>query len=307
MKRGIDYFPLDVDFFEDDKIMLVSSKFGVKGEIITIRLLARIYKTNGYFMRWDEDTALLFAKTVGLGEPAYCLVNDVVQELARRGFFNEEILGSFDVLTSHGIQERYLKAVERRKTVEMIAEYCLVQPENYKNLSMLSLRAQKRGKCKHDANISAQNVNISGENAPNSKVENSKRNNSSSRVEQPEETTTTTDEILFKNKNLFEQCQEILGGSIPAIKAMLVPYLGIMEEALIMRSVEKAASSKAPSWNYAKKLLKRWKEAGILTLEDQDQEQKQYNDQKYPEPKKAASDIYIPRDEIERLGGGGEG
>ena len=34
-KIGLDYFPLDVDIFEDEKISAISGEFGIKGEIET--------------------------------------------------------------------------------------------------------------------------------------------------------------------------------------------------------------------------------------------------------------------------------
>ena len=38
-KIGLDYFPLDVDIFEDEKISAISGEFGIKGEITVIKLL----------------------------------------------------------------------------------------------------------------------------------------------------------------------------------------------------------------------------------------------------------------------------
>ena len=208
-------------------------------------------------------------------------------------------------MTSHGIQSRYLKAVERRKTVEMIEEYCLVHPENFKNIGMIPLCAQNSAKCLHDVYISGENVNISGENAPYSKVEYKKVKKSNRRSTAQEETTST--EIPFKKKDFFEKCQELLGGRIPRIKAILVPYLGIMEEALVMRAVLKAARAKKPSWMYACNILDKWKNEGILTLEDQDNEQRRFEEKKCPEKKvQEFSDIYVPRASAEEREGSDE-
>lgn len=37
-KMGLDYFPFDVDFFNDEKIVAISGEFGIKGEIVVIKL-----------------------------------------------------------------------------------------------------------------------------------------------------------------------------------------------------------------------------------------------------------------------------
>jgi len=177
MKKGIDYFPLDVDFFEDEKIQFVSARFGIKGEVCAIRLLTRIYR-NGYFVKWDEDSSYLFAKVAGK-EFTPGLVNEVVNELIKRGFFDETLFDSLGILTSHGIQERFFKACERRKSVEVDQQLLLVDPTDFKNLkiSMSSLSMHSNGKCKHDVNILDKNVDISIKNdniSSQSRVEKSK-------------------------------------------------------------------------------------------------------------------------------------
>lgn len=163
MKKGIQYFSMDVDFFTDSKIQFVDARFGAKGIVITIRLLTLIYR-QGYYITWNDDEAFLLAKSVGDNVTA-SLVSDVVQELVKRGFFNEELFNSFKILTSRGIQERYLEACKRRKTVEMDGRYLLYErPEKIPNLHVLPLCTQNDGKCIRDVNISDKNVYISDEN-----------------------------------------------------------------------------------------------------------------------------------------------
>jgi hypothetical protein len=128
-KIGIDYFPFDVDFFNDEKVEFVSARFGVKGEIIVIRLLCKIYRI-GYYTEWNEDESTLLAKRAGDAiSPA--LVSDVVKELVKRGFFDETLLNRFDILTSKGIQRRYVAATSERKEIEINRDFWLIdQPKN---------------------------------------------------------------------------------------------------------------------------------------------------------------------------------
>lgn len=132
-KAGLDYFSLDVDFFQDDKIQFVSARFGTKGEAITLRLLCKIYR-QGYYTEWDEDIALLFAKGVGDGCRHSC-VNDVVHELLKRGFFDKSIFERFSILTSIGIQKRYFEASIRRKGVLYNKDYLLIDLSKYNNVA----------------------------------------------------------------------------------------------------------------------------------------------------------------------------
>lgn len=165
LKRGLDYFPLDVDFWQDPKFQFVEAKFGIKGGYIAIRLLCKIYR-DGYYTQWNEDIALLFASR-DIGNVTANLVSDVVEELVRRGFFDEAILNRFDVLTSGAIQTRYLSAVSERKEVEINMNYWLIDvPENTKTTRFFISRPE------NDINPPGNNENLPTN--PQSKVEESK-------------------------------------------------------------------------------------------------------------------------------------
>ena len=135
-KTGIDYFPIDVDFFQDEKIQFVSARFGLKGEAIAIRLLCKIYR-NGYYTEWNDDTALLFAKGVGDGCSDAC-VKDVVHELLKRGFFDKSIFERFSILTSKGIQNRYFEATRRYNSVDVFEEFLLVDVSKFNNVNIIN-------------------------------------------------------------------------------------------------------------------------------------------------------------------------
>lgn len=112
-KEGIDYFPFDVDFFTDDKIEPISGEFGIKGEIVAIRLLCTIYKENGYFARWDDRLKLSLASRCKVTPE---LVNDIVIRLVKWEFLDKDLFNSDKILTSKGIQERFKEATRKRKT-----------------------------------------------------------------------------------------------------------------------------------------------------------------------------------------------
>lgn len=133
---GIKYFSFDVDFFNDEKIEFTSARFGVKGEVIAIRLLCKIYR-NGYYTTWNEDESALLAKRAGDGvSPS--LVSEVVKELVKRGFFDETLLNRFGILTSRGIQKRYFEATKRFKSVEVERDFLLVEVDKNANVNINS-------------------------------------------------------------------------------------------------------------------------------------------------------------------------
>lgn len=142
-KTGLDYFPVDIDFFNDEKIEFVSAKHGVLSELITLRLLSRIYR-NGYFIEWSEDAAYIYSKQFGEGI-SHEFLTAVVEALVARRFFNREKYEKYGILTSKGIQVRYLEAVKRRKQTEIIDQYLLISKDNVNiinsNVSIISLNA----------------------------------------------------------------------------------------------------------------------------------------------------------------------
>jgi len=132
-KTRLDYFPLDVDIFEDDKVALISSEFGAIGESILIRLFCKIYK-NGYFYRWGGDECLLFCKWAG-GIFVQNQVEEVLKGCLRRSIFDKRVFEMFSILTSQGIQKRYIQATNERRGIEIIPEIWLTEkPAFSKNI-----------------------------------------------------------------------------------------------------------------------------------------------------------------------------
>lgn len=112
-KEGLDYFPLDVDIFEDEKIEAISGEFGIKGELIVIKLLCAVYK-NGYFVVWNDLTKMKLLKRVPGSSKE--MLDQVVNRLVKWGFFHEDLFNSVEVLTSKNIQETFFEATKRRKS-----------------------------------------------------------------------------------------------------------------------------------------------------------------------------------------------
>ena len=155
-KSGIDYFPLDVTL--NAKFELIEAEFGLTGFGVVVHLLQEIYGKAGYYIEWTEEVALLFARKVGLGGS---VVSEIIEASIRRGMFDKEKYDKYHVLTSKGIQERYVEPVSRRKTLEvdyniLLVDVAQILPNVY---------------------ISAKNVNIFSKNADierQSKVEKSR-------------------------------------------------------------------------------------------------------------------------------------
>lgn len=136
---GIEFYPFNVDFFDDDKIALIEGEFGMKGSVIAIRLLCKIYR-EGYYYKWGDDECLIFAKKTG-ADIVPNTIREVVNGLLRRSFFDKGVFEQFGILTSRGIQQRYFDAVRRRQKVEAIKEYLLIDVSKFPNVILRSLNA----------------------------------------------------------------------------------------------------------------------------------------------------------------------
>ena len=136
LKVGIDYFPTDVDIDQDDKVVMVKNKYGLMGMGTVTMLLARIYKT-GYYYNWTEREQELFAGHYG---SEVNVINNVVNECIKWGFFDKGMFDNHHVLTSMGIQKRYLLAVGRRKDAHINEDYWLLGKQVNENVNSVNVR-----------------------------------------------------------------------------------------------------------------------------------------------------------------------
>lgn len=123
-KAGLDYFELDCHM--DEKIRLIQAEFGLKGFAVVVLLFKEIYGGQGYYMSWDDDRLLLFMSDNGVAGGDKNLIEEVILACIKRGIFSEKLYQEYQILTSSGIQKRYLNAVARRGKVELKKEYLLV-------------------------------------------------------------------------------------------------------------------------------------------------------------------------------------
>lgn len=130
VKIGLDYFPLNTNIDADDKMELIESEFGSKGFAVVIKLFCKIYSDKGYYYDWTEKEKLLFAKRTG---ESVGLVDEIVKRSVKWGLFNESVFNQFHILTSAGIQSRFLEAVSRRKRIEMFKEILLINVSEHEN------------------------------------------------------------------------------------------------------------------------------------------------------------------------------
>ena len=143
VKEGLDYFELDCHM--EEKVRLIQAEFGLKGFAIVVKLYQKIYGGFGYYCEWNEDSLLLFMSENGVSSrDEKNLISEIVAACIRRNIFSEKLFNEFGILTSYGVQKRYLNAVSRREKVELIKEYLLISVgKNQDNVCINSINVNR--------------------------------------------------------------------------------------------------------------------------------------------------------------------
>jgi len=131
-KIGLDYFPVDTNISDDDKIFYIESEHGIVGFGVFIKLLTKIYD-NSYFIEWNKFRQNVFARKFNVD---INIVSDVVDVALECGLFDEKLYKNYTILTSSAIQNRYLKAVSRRSNVDLVEEFCLIDINEHSNITL---------------------------------------------------------------------------------------------------------------------------------------------------------------------------
>lgn len=237
-KSGIDYFPVDVDMDQDDKISLLEAEHGIEGFGILIKLLMKIYK-EGYFYEWTEKEQLLFSKRVNVDINR---VNVVINSCLKWGFFDKTMFGKYRILTSSGIQKRYLEATSRRKKVEIVKEYCLVDINNYSNVVFVDIKGD---------NVDINEVNVGKKPIKKSKVKN---------IDDDEEESAEKNPYVFYEHN-FGTISPFIAERIKALEEDIGPEM-------IIEAMKIARLNRATSFRYVETTVNDWLAKNIKTPED---------------------------------------
>ena len=122
-KQGLDYFQKNVDFYQDIKIRKLIRHKGIQAVSVYDILLCQIYRV-GYYISWDDDLPFIISEISDLKEDN---ILDIINYALSIGLFDQTMYDEHQVLTSHGIQERFFDfcSVAKRK-VSVDLPYLLV-------------------------------------------------------------------------------------------------------------------------------------------------------------------------------------
>ena len=123
--KGLQYFPLDVNFFENNKIAIIISDYGLEATAVVLKLFSQIYKS-GYYMDWNEKIGKIFSASFHT-KYSYATIMNLVNSLVEEDIFNKKMYEQYHILTSEKIQNCYFSATVRRKKQKISnPEYLLI-------------------------------------------------------------------------------------------------------------------------------------------------------------------------------------
>ena len=120
-KNGLEYFPLDVDFSNDQDIRLLCIRHGQVSKLVMITIWAHIYKEHGCYAYIKDGVYEFMANDCGLTLKKFIAI---VNEAIGLGLLvsTEDGKGN-SVLTSHGMIKRYSEVLITTKRKDVIPAF----------------------------------------------------------------------------------------------------------------------------------------------------------------------------------------
>lgn len=282
IKQGIDYYSKDVKAKHDTKFKYVESQNTFIARLVIYELWDLIYGEEGYFAKFDKIQKVLF-----LGElpiTAEQLDNILVSSF-EIGMFSKELYDKYQILTSDGIQKRYMEAVGRRKKVDIIREYFLLPKKVYVNINWVYV------------DINSQNVNNNPENVDDntqSKVKESKRNESKRKQSINKATNVEISSIFhFYENNGFgmisPKTQEDFAYWIKDFEKIGATTDDAIK--IIIYALEQSVDYNKRSYAYTNKILIDWEQKRLLSVDQVKATKKQREVNNQPNEKVEDDDL----------------
>ncbi len=258
-KIGLDYFELDCHM--EEKVELIEAEFGLKGFAIIVKLYQSIYSGFGYYCEWTPDISLLWARRLGVSHggdsgnldtadktsslPGFPnnLINNVVAASIKRNIFSEKLFNQYHILTSSGVQKRYLNATSKREKVEMKKEYLLLSDGKISNNVVINPIS--------DGINSISDVRNEQSREKKSKEEKRRINSSCTELDKP--ASEPVIELILNDKSFYSVCQN----DVDEWK-MLYPAVDVMQELRKMKGWCDSNPAKRKTRRGIKRFINSW-------------------------------------------------
>lgn len=111
-KKGLDYFPHDVDLSSDEKIVLLEAHHGLEGYAVYLKMIERLFRAGGY-LTIDDNMLLVLAKKFSLEKTQLTKILETCIVEAKLLKRRENNSGGYTI-TSGGVLKR-IRTVEANR------------------------------------------------------------------------------------------------------------------------------------------------------------------------------------------------
>ena len=274
-KMGLDYFPLDVNFLNDLKTKKVVRSYGASAVAVALNVFINIYRDNGYYVQCDDDFIFIISDELKLEEG---FVKNVIQKMVDVEFFDKNLYENHKILSSIGIQNRYILASGRRVRSKINPVYDLITPtetefmstetefmstETPKNEDLCQQEYAKEKKRKEKKEIKVKETVVS------------KTDETENLADEPEATTE-----VQKISDVFNFYENHFGMASDFIRQSLMMWCNDLNPELVKRALEISVEENVLKFRYAQGIMQSWANKGIDTLEKAQAESNRYQAQK---------------------------
>ena len=258
-KVGLDYFPLDVNFLNDLKTKKIVRSYGAQAVAVALNVFINIYRDNGYYAECDDDFIFLIADELKLDEE---YAKKVIEKMVEVDFFDKNLYENNKILTSIGIQNRYILASGRRVRSKINPVYDLINPK--KEEFMLTETEFMYTETQENEGLCIQKY------AKEKKRKEKKRKEievvSDNEIENlaDEPATTTAQKQISDVLNFYENHFGMLSDYI---RQSILKWCNDLNPALVKRALEISVEDNVLKFRYANAILVDWAHKGIDTLE----------------------------------------
>lgn len=121
VKKGMDYFALDVDYYTDPKLIMLTDRIDKNARAVYVDLLAYGFGKHGYFFNCSEEELATFSL---LTQHKMDEILEVIEACLDIGLFDTSLYSGFKILTSERMQEHFsIVKTKNRRTHAILKEH----------------------------------------------------------------------------------------------------------------------------------------------------------------------------------------
>lgn len=280
-KQGIEFAGWSVDIFDGDtKVDKLLDAQGWVGFGIYFYLCQMAYKFDGYFYRWAYDDSASTARRMG-GGVGSGTVEETVRYCLQIGLFDKGLFDRVGILTSKGIQRRFLAAIQGRRVKSVIADYWLLDDSESDGLDKCA-----KNDCLQTANVHLQETNTDLQDTyfPKSRVEESIVKESKGDI--TTSSLSARENPIQTNPAIAEVVSDFMDRINPMAPASclqeLANYATALGPEVCKRAFDIALAEKKTTWSYIRAILRNCTAKGIKCLADWDAAENDRENKKAP-------------------------